>query len=341
GERCRRRAVHGQGYEPGGRLGRDADAGHVHDRSGGLAAAGRQQRRRAAAADPSHELPAASRRIRRPQPNVRALDRRRLDGAAVHHGYRHDRRRAAADGGWSPMMPNGSAWAGLSCAFLALMMVDANAQDAREWLARMNRAVEELNYEGTFVHVRGNYSETLHIIHRNHNGRISERLVSRDGPGREFIREEDVVKVILPEQRLVVIESRQEEGRLASALPNYCAELEPHYEFTLGRGTRVANRPVNVVSIKPKDEFRYGYTLYLDRETAMPLKSLLLNERGEIIEQIVFTQIQISDFIPASALHPAIDTECFQHPEAEAPQTDAVPISTPEWRASMLPPGFR
>jgi len=240
------------------------------------------------------------------------------------------------------MMPNGSAWAGLSCALFAFVMFDtAHAQDAREWLARMNRAVEELNYEGTFVHVRGNYSETLHIIHRNHNGRISERLVSRDGAGREFIREEDVVKVILPEQRLVVIEARKDEGRLASALPNYCAELEPHYDFTLGRGTRVANRPVNVVSIKPKDEYRYGYTLYLDRETAMPLKSLLLNERDEVIEQIVFTQIQISDFIPASALHPGIDTQDFELLEAEVPQqADAVPISAPEWRASM-PPGFR
>src|SRR5690554_3339914 len=239
------------------------------------------------------------------------------------------------------MMPNGSAWAGLSFALFAFVMFDtAHAQDAREWLARMNRAVEELNYEGTFVHVRGNYSETLHIIHRNHNGRISERLVSRDGAGREFIREEDVVKVILPEQRLVVIEARKDEGRLASALPNYCAELEPHYDFTLGRGTRVANRPVNVVSIKPKDEYRYGYTLYLDRETAMPLKSLLLNERDEVIEQIVFTQIQISDFIPASALHPGIDTQDFELLEAEVPQqADAVPISAPEWRASM-PPGF-
>ncbi|HEX6996465.1 MAG TPA: MucB/RseB C-terminal domain-containing protein [Gammaproteobacteria bacterium] len=239
------------------------------------------------------------------------------------------------------MIPNGSAWASLSCALLAFVMVEADAQDARDWLARMNRAVEELNYEGTFVHVRGNYSETLHIIHRNHNGRISERLVSRDGAGREFIREEDVVKVILPEERLVVIESRKEEGRLASVLPSYCAELEPHYEFSLGRGTRVANRPVNVVSIKPKDEYRYGYTLYLDRETAMPLKSLLLNERGEVIEQIVFTQIQISDFIPASALHPAIDTEGFQFLEPEAPETEEAPIEAPEWRASMLPPGFR
>src|SRR5690606_15319025 len=125
-------------------------------------------------------------------------------------------------------------------------------------------------------------------------------------------------------------------------LPSYCAELEPHYEFTLGRGTRVANRPVNVVAIKPRDEYRYGYTLYLDRETAMPLKSLLLNERGEVIEQIGFTQIQIWDFIPASALCPEIDTEGFEFLKAEAAESsDDGPSPAPDWRPSRLPPGFR
>ena len=242
------------------------------------------------------------------------------------------------------MIPHGTAWARLSCALFALVTLEAAAQDApREWLERMNRAIEELNYEGTFVHVLGNHSETMHIVHRNDNGRISERLSSRDGVGREIIREEDIVKFILPEQRLVLVEARTDASELRSALPGYCVELEPHYEFRMGAGTRVADRPVNVVSIKPKDEYRYGYTLYLDRETAMPLKSLLLNERDEVIEQIVFTQIQISDFIPASALHPGIDTQGFELLEAEAPQAeaDAVAISTPEWRAATLPPGFR
>ena len=241
------------------------------------------------------------------------------------------------------MTPGKHAWARLSCALLIFCTAAAGAQDAREWLARMNRAVEEVNYEGTFVHVYGNKSETMNIVHRNHHGQISERLRSRDGAGREIIREEDVVRVILPEQRMVLIEPRRDASELVSALPSYCAELEPHYEFTLGAGTRVANRPVHVLAITPSDEYRYGYALYLDRETAMPLKSLLLNEHGEVIEQIVFTQIQISDFIPASALHPEIDTEGFQFLRAEpqADDGDAVVEVSPSWRASMLPPGFR
>jgi len=239
------------------------------------------------------------------------------------------------------MTPAGrTTWAGLSCMMLAIAALDAAAQDARSWLDRMNRAVEELNYEGTFVHVLGgSNAETMHIIHRNHGGRISERLVSLDGVGREIIREEDMVRVILPDRRLVLLEARKDTSPLVAALPNYSEELEPHYDFTLYRSARVAKRPVHIVGIKPKDEYRYGYMLWLDRDTAMPLKSQLRNERDEVIEQIVFTQIQISEFIPASALHPGIDTEGFtfeRSPEAGLPQD-----SQPSWRASMLPRGFR
>ena len=231
-------------------------------------------------------------------------------------------------------------WASLACVVFAFGVLEAAAQDARSWLDRMNRAVEELNYEGTFVHVLGgSNAETMYIVHRNHGGRISERLVALDGVGREIIREEDMVRVILPDRRLVLLEARKDTSPLVAALPSYSEELESHYEFTLYRSARVAKRPAQIVGIKPKDEYRYGYMLWLDRDTAMPLKSQLRNERDEVIEQIVFTQIQISEFIPASALYPGIDTEGFtfdRSPGAEMPEE-----SPPSWRASMLPRGFR
>lgn len=237
---------------------------------------------------------------------------------------------------------NRNAWVRASCALLTLVVLDAAAQDVRTWLDRMNRAVEELNYEGTFVHVLDGNAETMYVIHRNHNGRISERLLSLDGAGREIIREGDMVQCILPDRKIVLLEEsrRSEQSPLASALPSYSEALEPHYEFTMYRSARVAKRPVQVVGIKPKDEFRYGYMLWLDRETAMPLKSQIRDENGAIVEQILFTQIQLSDFIPASALHPAIDTEGFtflRTPAATADVADDAVL----WRASILPGGFR
>ena len=58
-----------------------------------------------------------------------------------------------------------------------------------------------------------------------------------------------------------------------AGLGEWESELEPHYELTLRASARVANRAARVLEIKPRDEFRYGYMLWLDRETAMPLQS--------------------------------------------------------------------
>jgi sigma-E factor negative regulatory protein RseB len=221
---------------------------------------------------------------------------------------------------------------------LTLVGGAAAAQEARSWLDRMNRAVEDLNYRGTFVHVLEGTAETLHIIHRNAGGQTGERIVSLDGIGREIIRQNDEVQCILPDRRVVLLEARREFSPLVSALPSYSAELEPHYELTLHASARVANRPAQVLEIKPRDEFRYGYMLWLDQETAMPLKSQLIGEKGEIIEQILFTEIDLVDEIPASALAATIDTTGFTmlRPPESTLLSEAIP-----WRAATVPGGFK
>jgi sigma-E factor negative regulatory protein RseB len=223
-----------------------------------------------------------------------------------------------------------------------LFVVEVSAQEARSWLDRMNRAVEELNYRGTFVHVLDGAAETLYIIHRNEDGRIGERIVSLDGVGREIIRQEDEVQCILPDRRVVLLEARRDLSPLVAALPSYSEELEPHYELTLYTTARVANRPTRMLGIKPRDEFRYGYMLWLDQATAMPLKSQLTDESGRIIEQILFTQIELLDSIPASALEPTIDTEGFTwlRPPESTPLTTEVAEGVP-WRAASVPGGFK
>lgn len=220
-----------------------------------------------------------------------------------------------------------------------LVVADVWAEEVRAWLDRMNRAVEELNYEGTFVHVLGGNAELLHIVHRNQEGDIGERIVSLDGIGREIIRRGDEVQCILPDRRVVLLERRGASGRFPTSLPSYSAELEPHYEFALYRKARVAERSTQVLGIKPRDQYRYGYTLWLDEETAMPLKSQLRDEHGQILEQILFTEISILDSIPESALAPTTDTDGFTF--LEAPRLSAQPAGVVTWRAAQLPRGFR
>lgn len=221
---------------------------------------------------------------------------------------------------------------------LGFLAFQAFAQDAQTWLNRMTRAVEDLSYEGTFVHLIGGEAETLQIVHLNDNRRVSERIVSMDGIGREIIRHEDEVKFILPDRQIVLMEERRDVSPLVSALPSYSEDLQQHYDFSLLSTERVADRETQIVAIQPRDEFRYGYILWLDTETVMPLKSQLRDNQGGTIEQILFTRIQISDEIPLSALEPTIDADGFR--VIRAPEA-ALTEESPQWRASRLPGGFR
>lgn len=224
---------------------------------------------------------------------------------------------------------------------VALAAGSAFGQSAQAWLDRMNRTVEDLSYQGTFVHMLGGTAETLHIVHRNLNGKIAERIVSLNGIGREIIREEGKVQCILPDRHMVLLlQEGHQSNPLASALPSYSEKLIPYYEFKLYRTARVANRPVQVIGIKPKDQYRYGYVLWLDKKTAMPLKSQLRSETGKIVEQILFTDFEPSAEIPESALKSTIDTKGFTwfRPQKSASKgSDDKPIP---WRASLLPNGF-
>jgi sigma-E factor negative regulatory protein RseB len=222
---------------------------------------------------------------------------------------------------------------------LTLVGGQAVAQEARTWLDRMNRAVEELNYQGTFVHVMSGTAETLRIVHRNADGGSAERILSLDGVGREIIRQGDEVQFILPDQRVVLLETRKDVSPLVTALPSYSAELEPHYEITLHSTARVADRFAQVLEIKSRDEFRYGYMLWLDQETAMPLKSELIDEKGAIVEQILFTEIDLLAEIPAEALAATLDTTGFTM--LRAPDSPLLAEQAIPWRASAVPGGFK
>lgn len=219
-----------------------------------------------------------------------------------------------------------------------LVALDVAAQDVRTWLDRMNRAVEALNYEGTFVHVIGRNAEMLHIVHRNKDGRIGERIRSLDGLGPEIVRKQDAVQCILPDRQIVLLEQTRDASPLVSTLPSYSEGLEQNYELASYRKGQVARRPTQIIGIKPKDDLRYGYLLWLDQESAMPLKSQVRDENGDVVEQILFTEFEIFDEIPESAVASTVDTEGFTWFRAPAPVPEAAGDVT--WRATVLPSGF-
>ena len=114
--------------------------------------------------------------------------------------------------------------------------------------------------------------------------------MSLDGSGREFIRTGTELVCYLPDQRTVLVEKRADERPAARQLPAFDEAPTAFYDIKELKRTRIYRRDTRVIAVKPKDEFRYGYRLWIDEETAMPLKTQLCDARGRVIEQIVFAE---------------------------------------------------
>lgn len=231
------------------------------------------------------------------------------------------------------------AWLGVA---LALGALSAAAQetsgDVKRWLDRMNAAVEKLNYRGSYVHVVDGNPETLHIVHRYADGVVGEKISSNAENGREFLRTEDLVRSVFPEKRLVVVVEPEHSSIPVAPSLNYTEKLEDYYQMTTFPKGSVAGRETQVVLIHPRDEFRYGYLLWLDRETALPLKIHVRDENARVIESILFTEIKVLDSIPEFALAPSTSLDGFTLKQSVSADDDEA--GSEIWRATRLPNGF-
>jgi sigma-E factor negative regulatory protein RseB len=214
------------------------------------------------------------------------------------------------------------------------------SDEPREWLEKMNRALATRNYDGTFFHLSGGRVETMRIVHRVRAGRVTERLVSLDGSGREFVRNNDELTCYLPDQHTVLVEPRQDRGPFLGSLPQFGADVNEFYRIESLPNSRVLGRSARVIMVNPKDQFRFGYRLWLDENTAMPLKTQLCDSRGQVIEQILFARLDMPENIPDIDLTPAVRTEGMRWVRQGASHDSASPALS-AYRASELPPGFR
>jgi len=221
--------------------------------------------------------------------------------------------------------------------FASLPQRSLAANDAREWLARMNRALATRNYDGTFFHLSDGRVETMRIVHRVHAGRVTERLVSMDGSGREFVRNNDELTCYLPDQHTILVEPRQDHGPFLGSLPQFGDDVNRFYHIEALDKSRVLGHPARLIVVTPTDQYRFGYRLWLDETTAMPLKTQLCDAHGQVIEQILFARLDMPESIADAELTPAVHSEGMRWVRQE-PATDSASVSA--YRASELPPGF-
>ncbi|MES1930058.1 MucB/RseB [Salinisphaera dokdonensis CL-ES53] len=206
-------------------------------------------------------------------------------------------------------------------------------------LGRASQAVRSENYRGILVYLREGQLDTLRVTHRYSDGLEQERLVSLTGQPREVIRRGGVVTSILPNNEVVLISRHKRESLLGSVAQFSADRMREHYSVSDMGQRRLADRIGRLVRIEPRDKYRYGYRMLIDEQTQLPLKLDLMRD-NDVLEQLMFTQIEFPGSIPESEFEPGYDIEGFRVVKHQAVQVEDKPVPEDAWQPTDLPPGF-
>jgi sigma-E factor negative regulatory protein RseB len=225
--------------------------------------------------------------------------------------------------------------------FLPAVVLAENASSVETWLQKMHQAAHTSNYTGKFVYQQDNQLTLMRIIHAANEEGEQERLISLDGVGREVIRSKGSVTCILPDSKSVVVEKGRPEQQFPPVFPVTIENLSRYYQFSLDRLENVAGRIAQKIVISPNDQYRYGHKLWVDYQTGLLLKTHLVDKRGNLLEQFMFTEIEFLDTVPEEMLKPTVSGEKYTWHEAKGEDpVNTADMASQQWVVGSLPAGF-
>lgn len=224
---------------------------------------------------------------------------------------------------------------------LCLAWAPSQAEELAGWLNEMNQAFADLDYDGVFSYYTGANLSTLRIVHKVIDGERRERLVHLDGAPREIVRRgEELARILLPGDQLLELEDSIPSGPFAQAFASSFGRIPGHYSVAYGGEGRVAGRLADQVIVQPKDAYRYGYRLWLDKQNRLLLRSEMLGDGGRRLEIFQFASIRFGDQVDAASLEPTHRQDARVMRFSLAGERPAKSRSPNGWRTGWLPPGF-
>ena len=211
------------------------------------------------------------------------------------------------------------------------------ADQAKSWLERLSKSLQELNFTTSFVVVKNNQAEPYHWFHGvNEDNTELELLSLLNGPRRDILRKDNIVSYIEPELPPYSVVSERITGPIPAILSQDISQLESSYSFVPVGRSRVLGRSAQLLRIVSKDKHRFGHWLWLDQETGLLLKLAVITRKGQLLEQVQFTHLDITEKLPetlqqlsASELPPVVDVN------ARGLAADFI------WQVNWMPQGFK
>ena len=204
-----------------------------------------------------------------------------------------------------------------------------SSPEANEWLNKLALAEKKQSYQGSFVYERNGSFSSHDIWHRVQDGKVSERLLQLDGAAQEILRVDGKVQCVSGALVSGVTAPTDAAQRVLDPL-----KLMGWYDLSVAGKSRVAGRDAVILTLTPRDQHRYAFELHLDHATGLPLRSLMLNDKGQLLERFQMTRLDTDEPPVDDDLRPSASCKPVQR--VASVSNDSVA----GWRSDWLPPGF-
>lgn len=202
-------------------------------------------------------------------------------------------------------------------------------------LQQMNAASQSLSYELAFVSINKLGVESLSYRHARVDNKPFAQLLQLDGPRREVVQRGNEISYFEPGLEPFTLTGDYIVDSLPSIVYSDFKKLSPYYDFISVGKTRVADRMCEVIRVVARDGTRYGYIVWMDTQTKLPMRVDLLDRDGETLEQFRVINVALND---------SIGNDMSGLAKASLPPLLSVPDGDKanfNWSASWLPQGFK
>ena len=215
-------------------------------------------------------------------------------------------------------------------------------QTAAEWIEKASSAGERHSFVADVVYEQGSHIEALRLWRDvGENARLRERLMTLSGPQREILRTADTTTYLMPSASDPL--AQRYSGRSIDLPgPDEVDRLDDYYRLELEGDGRIAGRPVQRIRLTPRDAFRYGYALWLERRTGLVLRADVIDQDATPVERFLIVDLELRDRLTPEALDPVLakDGASFDRMTQRTGVDDEQAPVQAAWSVADLPAGF-
>ncbi|TCV92198.1 sigma-E factor regulatory protein RseB [Biostraticola tofi] len=197
------------------------------------------------------------------------------------------------------MKPNWYAVCLMAGSLLYSAAVPAKTTASGVLLQQMGHATQTLNYELSFISLTRQGVDSLRYRHVMLDKLKLAQLLQMDGPRREIVQRNNEISYFEAGIEPFTLSGDHIVDSLPSVVYADFERLADYYDFIPVGRTRISDRLCDVVRIVSRDGTRYGYIVWIDAASRLPLRVDLLDRDGESLEQFRVISFSVDNQVQA------------------------------------------